>query len=102
MGTFLKVSVPPERSLAVCYPELAKEFHPTKNKGLTPLAILAGSKKVVWWQCKDNPKHAWQCSVKQRALEHTKCNVCYHEKWLDLRRYPNAFALFDKKKKFGA
>ena len=30
-------------------PELAEQWHPTKNNGLTPSEIVAGSCKKVWW-----------------------------------------------------
>ena len=31
------------------YPELAKQWHPTKNGKLKPTDILSGSGKKVWW-----------------------------------------------------
>jgi len=97
-GTNLRVPVPPERSLAVRYPQLAKELHPKRNGGLTAYDLLNHSKKEVWWQCQKNRKHAWQCSVDRRAMEESGCIHCYHEQWLDLRQYPQALKLFDHKK----
>ena len=47
------------RSLAVISPQLAAEWHPTKNGLLTPDLILAGSNKKVWWQCSTVPDHEW-------------------------------------------
>lgn len=35
--------------LATLYPELAKQWHPTKNGKLKPTDITYGSKKRVWW-----------------------------------------------------
>ena len=36
-------------SLDITHPELAKEWHPTKNGELTPSDVTAGSGKKVWW-----------------------------------------------------
>ncbi|MFR4757130.1 MAG: zinc-ribbon domain-containing protein [Evtepia gabavorous] len=33
------------------YPALARQWHPTKNGGLTPAAVAPGSRRRVWWQC---------------------------------------------------
>jgi hypothetical protein len=38
--------------LALKFPELAKEWHPTKNGELTPFDINYGSHRKVWWLCK--------------------------------------------------
>ncbi len=38
-----------KKSLAETHPEIAKEWHPTKNGSLTPHDITAGSGKKVWW-----------------------------------------------------
>ena len=32
-------------------PELAKEWHPTKNGNLSPFDVTLGSSKPVWWIC---------------------------------------------------
>ena len=37
--------------LATVNPRLAQEWHPTKNSGITPFDVTAGSGKKVWWQC---------------------------------------------------
>ena len=36
-------------SLAETHPDLAKEWHPTKNGNITPKMISAGNGKKVWW-----------------------------------------------------
>ena len=38
-----------ENDLQTLYPELAKEWHPTKNKKLTPAYVTAQSGHKVWW-----------------------------------------------------
>ena len=57
-------------------PDLAKEWHPTKNKGLTPNEITIGSSKKVWWLLPyDDPKTGkhfdfeWKMSVCDRIRD---------------------------------
>lgn len=61
--------------LATKRPELAKEWHPTKNGDLTPYDVTCGYDNKVWWQCKDNPKHEWFIQVKNRNTG-TGCPYC--------------------------
>jgi hypothetical protein len=60
--------------LATTHPDIAQEWHPTKNGSLTPASVVAGSGKKVWWIC---PKgHQWKTSVMHRALSKTGCPYC--------------------------
>ena len=55
-------------------PELAKEWHPTKNGELTPNNITYKSGKKVWWLC---PKgHEYQARPNDRVEDNTKCPIC--------------------------
>jgi hypothetical protein len=56
------------------YPELKLQWHPTKNGKLTPEEIIAGSKRKVWWICKEG--HEWESSVYSRIRGNTDCPVC--------------------------
>lgn len=40
-------------------PDLALEWHPTKNGILKPENLAVNSHKKVWWQCRKNPYHEW-------------------------------------------
>jgi hypothetical protein len=62
-----------ENCLAAVFPLLAKEWHPGKNKPLTPKDISPHSGKRVWWRCKDG--HEWQATVSSRA-NGTGCQLC--------------------------
>ena len=53
-----------ENNLLVKKPELAREFHPTKNAPLTPDKILPRSNKKIWWKCKKS--HEWLAAVDNR------------------------------------
>lgn len=59
--------------LATTNPELAKEWHPTKNGDLTPQMIPAGTEKKVWWICKNG--HEWQATVYRRN-KGSSCPAC--------------------------
>ena len=65
--------------LATTYPELAKEWHPTLNKGLTPQQITAGSGKKIWWQCEKG--HEWDAAVHSR-VHGNGCPICSGRKIL--------------------
>lgn len=53
------------KSLRMINPLLAAEWHPFKNKLLSPLNVTYGSGKKVWWQCKKG--HEWTASVASRS-----------------------------------
>lgn len=40
-----------ERSLAIVYPEIAKEWNYEKNGSLRPEQVYASSMDIVWWRC---------------------------------------------------
>ena len=54
-------------SLAETHPELAKQWHPTKNGDITPLDVTLGSRKKVWWKCAVADDHEWNSAVKTRT-----------------------------------
>ena len=66
--------------LLTTHPQLAKEWHPTKNGNLTPEMVTAGSLKKVWWFLPyyDNVKDKvfdfeWEATVSNRALKNSGC-----------------------------
>ena len=68
-----RVILPGVNDLATVRPEVAKEWHPTKNENLTPRDVMIGTRRKVWWICERN--HAWQAAVASRA-EGAGCPVC--------------------------
>lgn len=56
------------------FPEIIKEWHPTKNGKLTPSDFVAGSKKSVWWQCKKG--HEFYVAIDSRTRTNTGCKSC--------------------------
>ncbi len=53
-------------SLSALLPQIAKQWHPTKNKGRLPEQILAGSNKYRWWKCPEGADHEWRARVIRR------------------------------------
>ena len=62
-------------SLLSIYPELAKEWHSTKNGTLLPQNIYARSGKDVYWKCEKGDDHEWKSKVRDRAAGHG-CPIC--------------------------
>ncbi len=57
---------------ATLYPDLAKEWHPTKNTDLSPSKISAGSQQKVWWIC--NKDHEFEAHIRNRTKKKSKCH----------------------------
>jgi len=66
-------------SLATVNPELAKEWHPSKNGELTPFNVLPSATNIVWWQCSKNPEHEWKAKINNRA-NGKNCPICCNQK----------------------
>ena len=66
--------VPPDRSLALKRPDLARELHPTLNGDLDPLSLAAHSNQVVWWLC-PACRNQWQRAPYARRAA-GRCTHC--------------------------
>ena len=62
-------------NLAVSYPDVAKEWHPTLNKE-TPYEVFPKATKSVFWQCLENKEHVWKTRVSHRTVGNSKCPFC--------------------------
>lgn len=71
-----------DNNLLAMFPEIAKEWHPTKNKKLTPSDITYGSNKKVWWLC---PKgHSYDSVIHSRTGKRKSgCPYCKGKKTLN-------------------
>ena len=68
-------ALPGFNDLATVCPDIAAQWHPTLNGGLTPEMVTAGSRKKVWWQCPEG--HVWRAVIYARAGEQRSgCPVC--------------------------
>ena len=68
-----------EGSLATNYPDIAKEWHPTKNGNLTPTEMTCKNKKIIWWKC-SKCGYEWQNSVALRTKGFGRCKNCEAKK----------------------
>lgn len=62
--------------LSETHPEVAAQWHPTKNGWLTPDQVGTRSDEKVWWQCPVNPKHEWRAIVGNRTGRNAGCPQC--------------------------
>jgi hypothetical protein len=60
----------------VLFPDIATEWHPTKNHDLKPENFTSSSGAKVWWKCPKGDDHEWETEVRKRTLYHTKCPFC--------------------------
>lgn len=59
------------------FPEVVKEWHPSKNDGLTPEKVSAGSSKKIWWKCNKGPDHEWKTKINHRTGDkQSGCPYC--------------------------
>lgn len=64
----------PSNNLKVKFPEIAIQWHVTKNVNLCSQNMTPSSNKKIWWQCVNG--HEWQASVKCRTMGKTGCPQC--------------------------
>lgn len=61
--------------LQTMFPNIAKEWHPTKNNNLKPDVVSVQSNKRVWWKCKEG--HEWKAAIHNRTRNNgTNCPYC--------------------------
>jgi len=68
-----------DNNLLAVYPEIAKEWHPTKNGNLTPKDFTYGSSRTgkVWWLC---PKgHSYNAEIVSRTNRKSGCPQCSNQ-----------------------
>ena len=68
-----RVVVPGKNDLGTIRPELAKEWHPSKNGKLSPSQVSPGSARKVWWLCSQG--HEYEASLLHRS-HGTNCPFC--------------------------
>jgi hypothetical protein len=61
-----------EYNLLSIYPDIAREWHPTKNSPLEPEDVTPLSGKYVWWMCSKG--HEWRIRVMSR--NNSGCPYC--------------------------
>ncbi len=75
-----KKKKPITNSLLLYAPEIAAEWHPTRNGIFRPTYVSYGSHKEVWWLCPLG--HAYPATIKNRVLSNSGCPYCGGDKAL--------------------
>ena len=73
-----QLPIPGETDLATRFPDLAKEWHPTKNS-CKPSEVMPGTHKKAWWICSEG--HEWEAEIKSRTTG-IGCPYCCGKKVL--------------------
>lgn len=63
-------------SVAALFPEVAAQWHPTRNGSLTPSDVTAGTGAYAWWTCDRGPDHEWRAVVVSRTKGGSGCPAC--------------------------
>ena len=66
-------------NISITHPEIAKQWHPTKNGDLRVVNFTYGSGKKVWWKCDREDCHEWECIVQNRT-KGNGCPFCANQK----------------------
>ena len=65
---------PGVNDFATRFPDIAAQWHPTKNGAFQPDQVAPGSHRKAWWRCEAG--HEWQASVTSRTSGGSGCPVC--------------------------
>jgi hypothetical protein len=73
------------KMIAHTHPEIAAQWHPTKNGALTPKEFSHGSNVDIWWlcpiKCEHGCLHEWRTSINMRCGgQECGCPFCVHQK----------------------
>ncbi len=62
------------------FPDIAKQWHPTKNGTLTPYDVISSSRTKVWWLCPNSCSygciHEWEMTPRARTIDKKGCHYC--------------------------
>ena len=79
------------QSIEFLYPEISKQWHPTKNGLLKPSDVTPGSSRIVWWICPNKCPygciHEFEQDIYNRTVQNCSCpyclvtpsKICYHQ-----------------------
>ena len=65
-----------DNCLAMLSPEVAVQWHPTKNGLLTPFDVVPGSPEYAWFKCYKAEDHEWQAIINNRTMHNASCPCC--------------------------
>ena len=65
-----------DNNLKFLFPEIAKEWHPSKNGDLKPEEFTPGKNKKVWWLCPEGHSYYSLISPRTRPVKPSGCPYC--------------------------
>ncbi|MDT2009836.1 hypothetical protein FXW78_50045 [Rhodococcus opacus] len=68
-----KLVIPGETDLATRRPDVAAEWHPSKNQ-IAPQDVTQSSNRTAWWQCRSG--HEWAAIIANRTGGNSGCPFC--------------------------
>lgn len=76
-----KIIATPDYNLVTEFPEIAAQWHPTKNDKSLPEEYFPSTLKKVWWKCSKGPDHEWRSSISTRTGKRKAgCPYCANKK----------------------
>lgn len=69
-----KTVVPGYNDLASQRPEIAAQWHESKNRPLTPQQVTPYSNRIVWWRC--SLGHEYRAAIAARVMRDVGCPYC--------------------------
>ena len=66
--------------MATTNPDLAREWHRSRNPGIQPEDVRASTVRLLWWQCAKG--HEWQARGADRCNKGSGCPYCANQKVL--------------------
>jgi len=75
-----KKIIPGENDLETAFPEIASQWHPTKNTPLAANMVSPYSNKAVWWLCEKG--HEYRTATSVRTTRNSGCPYCTNRKVL--------------------
>lgn len=91
----------PDTCLSFTHPEIAAQWHPTKNGNKKPTDVTYGSGIPVYWLCPHHPDEDWYVSPNHRTApgRGTHCPKCSNQtSRLEIRIYTELMAIFEDTK----
>jgi hypothetical protein len=61
-------------SLVESHPNIAKQWHPTRNHQRSPADYVHGSRNLAWWVCDDG--HEYSQRIERRTVAGNGCPIC--------------------------
>jgi hypothetical protein len=101
-GAITRSTPKPGASLEDRHPDIAAEWHPTKNAPLTAANVNPGSKTKRWWKCLEC-SHEWEATPGHRTVRGQGCPECSVERQRRTRSKPKpGESLAEKKPELAA